>query len=148
MLHGINNLREIVHCFSSGRQLDEGLSRWLASALEDFLDHRCNDLHEAFGLKAGQGGVPWWLEVAIRERNTALQDLADALRPERSISALVRRVHVLTVRYAASAWCIDRNYDDMPQHYAGTAKEYLWRAFKSGAPMPLGERQLRNIVGY
>jgi hypothetical protein len=46
----------------------------------------------------------------------------------------------------ASAWRIDRNYEDMPPAYAGTPKEFLWQAFQSGAPMPLGERQLRNIV--
>jgi hypothetical protein len=34
----------------------------------------------------------------------------------------------------------------MPPAYAGTPKEFLWQAFQSGAPMPLGERQLRNIV--
>jgi hypothetical protein len=35
----------------------------------------------------------------------------------------------------------------MPEHYAGTPKELLWRAFSSGATMPIGERQIRNIVG-
>jgi hypothetical protein len=35
----------------------------------------------------------------------------------------------------------------MPPRYRGTEREFVWRAFKSGAPMPLGERQLRNIVG-
>jgi hypothetical protein len=34
----------------------------------------------------------------------------------------------------------------MPGRYRGTAKESLWRAFKSGAPMPLGERRLRSIL--
>jgi hypothetical protein len=34
----------------------------------------------------------------------------------------------------------------MPVDYAGTAHEQLWLAFKSGAAMPLGERQLRTIL--
>ena len=51
-------------------------------------------------------------------------------------------------RYAASTWRFDRNNDDMPAHYAGTPKECLWRAFKSSAPMPIGERQLRNILAH
>jgi hypothetical protein len=34
----------------------------------------------------------------------------------------------------------------MPAHYRATPKEYLWRAFKSQAPVPIGERQLRNIL--
>ena len=49
-------------------------------------------------------------------------------------------------RYAASTWRFDRDNDAMPAHYAGTSKECLWRAFKSRAPMPIGERQLRNIL--
>ena len=47
---------------------------------------------------------------------------------------------------AASAWRHDRNNADMPSHYRGTVKEYLWRAFTSGAATPICERQLRNIL--
>jgi hypothetical protein len=36
----------------------------------------------------------------------------------------------------------------MPERYAGTQNEYLWRAFKSGAAMPISERQLRNILAH
>ena len=36
----------------------------------------------------------------------------------------------------------------MPPDYADTQKECLWRAFKSGAPMPIGERQLRNVLAH
>jgi hypothetical protein len=49
-------------------------------------------------------------------------------------------------RYAASAWRHDRENGEMPAHYRGTAKECLWRAFASGATMPLCERQLRTIL--
>jgi hypothetical protein len=51
-------------------------------------------------------------------------------------------------RYAASAWRFDQDRDEMPAHYAGTPKECLWQAFKSSAPMPIGERQLRNILAH
>jgi hypothetical protein len=36
----------------------------------------------------------------------------------------------------------------MPETYEGTPLEFLWRAFKSGAPMPIGERQLRRILAH
>ncbi len=52
------------------------------------------------------------------------------------------------VRYAASAWRFDRERDAMPERYKGTQTECLWRAFKSGATMPIGVRQLRNILGH
>ena len=110
------------------------------------MSHRCAHLDDAFGLKADQGGVPWWMEDAIRVRNAALCDLADRLGPVSSKSALVREIRDLMVRYGASAWRHDRSLDVPPSSYAGTPKEQLWYAFKSGAPMPLGERQLRNIV--
>jgi hypothetical protein len=34
----------------------------------------------------------------------------------------------------------------MPARYTGTKYAYLWRAFRSGAPMPLGMRQLQNVL--
>jgi len=55
-------------------------------------------------------------------------------------------MHTRAVRYGASAWRHDRGVGEMPRAYAGTDREPLWRAFRSGAPMPLGERQLRNII--
>jgi len=50
-------------------------------------------------------------------------------------------------RYGGSAWRLDREHAAMPADYAGTPHAHLWRAFKSGAAMPLGERQLRTILG-
>jgi hypothetical protein len=35
----------------------------------------------------------------------------------------------------------------MPPDYVGRENECLWRAFKSGAPMPIGERRMRHILG-
>jgi hypothetical protein len=55
-------------------------------------------------------------------------------------------MHQLVVRYAASAWCIDKKRPEMPADYAGTIKEQLWIAFRSGAPMPIGERRLYQIT--
>ena len=51
-------------------------------------------------------------------------------------------------RRLASAWRFACNNGDLPENYAGTQKEGLWRAFKSRAPMPLGERQFRNILAH
>ncbi len=36
----------------------------------------------------------------------------------------------------------------MPPRYSDTQNEYLWRAFKSGAAMPISERQLRSILAH
>ena len=63
------------------------------------------------------------------------------------VTQRARRIAELLRRYAGSTWRLDREHAAMPPHYAGTAQVQLWRAFKTGAAMPLGERQLRTILG-
>lgn len=146
MLMTIENLREITRRCSAGKPLDKELARWLGSSLASFLDHRCHSVDAALGLRFPQGGVPWWREEAIRARDAALRDLAALFCAEGSTAAKAKRVHTLMVRYAASAWRHDRDREAMPERYVGAPQEYLWRAFTSGAAVPIGERQLRNIL--
>jgi hypothetical protein len=120
--------------------------RWLGRSLEDFLAHRCRSVDEALGLRFPRGGIPWWREDAIRKRDAALRELAAKHCRGSSVSALARGVRALSVRYAASAWRFDCRRRSMPAHYAGGDHECLWHAFSSGAPMPISERQLRNIL--
>jgi hypothetical protein len=142
----VGNLREIVGRCQSGKPLDEALARWLAFSLDRFLHRRCSSIEDAFGLRAPRGGVPWWLEEAIRIRDAALRELAQRHFAELSVAARARRIHSISARYGASAWRHDRENEDRPERYSGTPTEFLWRAFKSGAPMPVCERQLRNIL--
>jgi hypothetical protein len=146
MLQEVRSLREIVRRCRTGEPFDAELSRWLATSLQNFLDHRCSTTDDAFGLHAPKGGVPWWLEEAMRERNASLRQLAETSHPERSVSCQARLIRLAAVRYAATGWLLDRSRAEMPPAYRGTSKEWLWRAFKSGAPMPIGERQLRKIL--
>ena len=146
MLSAINNLREVQQRCVNRQPLEPELADWLAQSLQDFLSQRCTSVDVAFGLSAPQGGVPWWLEEGIRERNQAILDLAALACPTESPAAQARRVRALSLRYAATAWRQDRDREDMPAQYAGTAKEVLWRAFKSGAAMPVSERHLRGIL--
>ena len=142
----VGNLREIVGRCQSGKPLDDALARWLATALDRFLHRRCSTIEDAFGLRAPRGGVPWWLEEAIRSRDAALRELAARHFTELSVAARARRIHSISARYGASAWRHDRESEVRPERYRGTPSEFLWRAFKSGAPMPVCERQLRNIL--
>ncbi len=147
MLPEIENLREIARRCQAGEPLDDALSHWLGSSLEDFLNQRCHTLDEALGLRSAKGGVSWWQEEAIRRRNAALRDLCLCACATGSISAQARQVYSLTIRYASSSWRWDQGLDEMPRQYRGTPKESLWRAFKSGASMPVCERHLRSILG-
>lgn len=146
MLLVIKQLREIVECIRSGAELPEELADWLEQSLREFLDHRCGSVDEALGLRFAKGGVPWWLEEAMRVRDAALRTLADRFLAHESVSGRAAQIHALSVRFAAANWQLDRCAAAMPDRYLGTPREFLWHAFKSGAPMPLGERRLRSIL--
>ncbi|MDA0230485.1 MAG: hypothetical protein O3B21_09880 [Proteobacteria bacterium] len=146
MLQTIDHLREIKQRCMAGEPLETQQSEWLASALEHFLDRRCTSMDDALGLRFAQGGMPWWREEANRVRDAALREIADTYENGLSKSAQAKQIALLALRYGASAWRFDRISDDMPAHYEDTVKEQLWQAFQSGATMPIGERQLRNIL--
>ncbi len=120
--------------------------RWLGESLQSFLDRTSQTLDEALDLKFPQGGMPWWREEANRTRDDALRRLAGEHFADATTAATLKEIHAMSVRYAASAWRFDRERAAMPNRYAGAPKAHLWAAFKSGATMPLGERQLRNIL--
>lgn len=143
----VERLREIAIRCLNGQPLDRRHSRWLGGALESYLGKDSSSLEEALGLRYGRGGVPWWREAALRQRDAALRALAAEYFADLSPCCRSRRIAELAGRYAATGWRKDREAPDMPARYAGTPTEYLWQAFKSGAAMPLGERQIRNITG-
>lgn len=148
MLAEVNNLREIARRCLSREPLDDSLSHWLGDSLRRFLDHRCHSVDEALGLHFARGGIPWWREEAIRMRDAALRELARRFGGGLSVSAQARQIHLLSVRYAAASWRFDCERGVMPNFYPGTPKELLWQAFASGAPMPVCERRLRDILGH
>ena len=142
----IDNLREIMGRCRDGEPLDQDLAEWLGEALEGYLTQQFRTLEEALGLIFPRGGVPWWREEAMRKRDAALRRLAEHFHDGRAMTAQARKIAMMAKRYAATSWRIDCSNEEMPDCYRGTPKECLWRAFKSGAPMPIGERQLRNIL--
>ncbi|MEE8444885.1 MAG: hypothetical protein V3S44_06005 [Alphaproteobacteria bacterium] len=142
----IERLREVSQTCLAGEPLDAELAHWLGDRLRDYLECRCGSIEEAFELRFAQGGVPWWKEERMRRRDAALRALAETWPDDLTTGAVSRELNKLAVRYAASAWLIDRKKAEMPVSYEGGRREHLWRAFASGAPMPLGERQIRNII--
>ncbi len=146
MLMAIERLRQVSDLCQEGKPMDEQLASWFGGCLKDFLERRTESFEEAFGLPSCRGGVPWWKEERMRRRDAALRALAQSLPGDRPVGAAAREIGRMATRYGASAWRIDRGRDEMPAAYEGTPKQHLWEAFRSGAPMPLGERQLRNII--
>jgi hypothetical protein len=143
----IQEIRDISTRFQTGLPLTEPQTSWLGRVLDDFLAHRHRSIEEAMGLRFPRGGIPWWRDEANRKRDAAILALAQRFMAGMSVTAQAREIHCLSIRYAASAWRHDRERPAMPSHYAGSAAEHLYRAFASGAPMPVGERTLRHILG-
>lgn len=136
----IDNLREVMgRCFD-GKPLDGELANWLGDAIDGYLTRQSQTLEEAFGLVFPRGGIPWWREEANRKRDAALRGLAETFFDGFGLAEQCQEIWTAATRYAGSAWRFDQNEEDMPSHYAGTQKEWLWQAFKSGAPMPIGQR--------
>jgi len=146
MLQNISLLDEISRRCASGDALDRDQARWLGDALRRFLSRQSPTIEDAFGLRSARGGVSWRQELAIRRRNAALVELARRHLSNRSATAQAKAIHTMCVRYAASAWRFDRHCTVLPTAYSGLPQEFLWKAFAAGAPMPISERQLRNIL--
>ena len=143
----IGRLRVVSSLCSAGKPLNDALAHWLGSAVDAFLRGKSRTLEKALGLGYGRGGMPWRREEANRKRDAELRDLAEKFFAGEKPCVRSREIALISRNYAGSAWRNDRNRADMPSYYEGTPKAYLWRAFRSGANMPLGERQVRNIVG-
>ena len=146
MLAEFSYLREVATKCRSGVALDPKLAFWLGSCLENYLNFRARDMDDAFRLRNGRGGVPWWMEEALYKRDAALRKLSAIHFAGLAPTACARRIRESAERYAASSWRFDQKRSEMPDAYERTPKQYLWEAFKSGAPMPIGERQLRAIL--
>jgi len=76
MLHNIQQLREIAKTCLSGKPLEPKLARWLGSSLDKYLSQHVRSIDDAMGLHTARGGVPWWMEEAMRKRDQALRKLA------------------------------------------------------------------------
>lgn len=145
-LESVRYLHEIARRCRAGQPLEDDAARWLGGILEDFLARRADSLEDAMGLAQDRGGVPWWLELAIRQRDTALRVLARKFFSNVSVQVQAKTIWTLAVRYACSSWQADKILSAIPHRYVGTPREWLWQAFRSGARMPIGERQLRSIL--
>jgi hypothetical protein len=92
---------------------------------------------------ASPGG---WPGAAEEARDTVLRALAQRFYPFVPVSTQAARIHALAETYSFANWPRDRVHAQIPARYRNAPEEYLWAAFKSGAPMPLARRDLRRIL--
>jgi len=139
-------LRRLRAGCAAGRPLDPGLAGWLQQSLDRYLGRQSFSLEAAFGIQPRHGGLAWWRREAIRERDQALRALAAEHFAEFAPTRRARAIACAARRYGASGWRFDCRDGALPPEPAGSIRHHLFRAFRSGAPMPLGERQIRNIL--
>ncbi len=142
----IDNLHDDARRCSAGEPLPASLATWLGKSLDEFLSHKRRSIEDALGLVWSRGGVPWWLDEAMRKRDAALRELAQRFYCGQAVSRQAAAIYRAALRYAGSRWHSDCAAEQLPPEHSGTPYEWLWRAFKSGAAMPLGDRQLRHIL--
>jgi hypothetical protein len=147
-LISIARLRRVVAALEDRRAPEAADGEWLVECLSQYLDAapRGASFDMCFGLAVMPGEVSWWTIEAIEARDVALCDLAQHFFPNLTVAGKAREIERQGRRYATSTWRLDRDRREMPKHYAGTAKAWLWLAFKSGATMPLKQRQLEAIL--
>ncbi len=121
---------------------------WLADAIERYLDARGDlTLDEALGVAVLPGGEHWATGEARDRRDTAIRALARIIAPGAKPTSAARSVSSALRRYGASAWRRDQALTESPDGYLGTAKQFIFEAFRAGAgKVPHGESQLRSIL--
>ena len=142
----IENIRLVADLCRAGEPLPGDIAGWLGRSLEAYLDRQVATLNDAFGVRNARGGVDWRQAACIARRDTALCALAAERVADMGVSAKAQAIYRLSNHYAATAWLHDRAVEEMPPHYEGKPTQWLWVAFKSGAPMPLCVRRLRSIL--
>ncbi len=143
-LTAVEKLRRLVPVLEAG----DAEARWLAECLCNYFDgaERGLTADMALDLSPMPGAAAWWTAEAIEARDAALRDLATLFWPGRKVASQAFQIARLASRYATAAWRFDRDRPEMPARYVGTEAEHLWMAFKSGATMPLGKRQLQAVL--
>ena len=143
---GIALLRRVVASNVAGPDLPamaavaERLRAYLAGAADGVT------LEQALGILKAPNGAPWYLGEGRELRNRELRVLvARHYPPGGSVRSRALWLRGRIGTYASASWPRDRAAKEMPARYAGTEREYLFRAFAASVP-PMGERQLREIL--
>ena len=137
----VENMKLLVRYRDANEPLPPDLIFWLSDAFQAYLEGRCASLNDAFALKRHARAY-----AQLVTRNEALRALAGVHFSSYRLSRQATRISELSRRYGTGRWRHDQHFKAMPQAYRGTVDECLWLAFKSGAAMPLGPRQLRTIL--
>ena len=123
-------------------------SKWLANRLWRYVSEASRGLsiQEALDLDPALNGETWFQEERRDQRDTVLREMAQRFWPSRRPAGQAREIERRSLRYGGAAWGFDCDRHDMPENYRDGEFEFLWRAFKSGAAMPIKRRQLETIL--
>ena len=121
------------------------LALWLRRARGVLAE--CGAIDSALGAPAADLPWPGDAEAArVAARNTVLKALAHQFFTGVPVSIQATLIAMRAERFAFTQWPRDREHAQIPARYRDTPDEFLWAAFKSGAPMPLDKRALRRVL--
>ena len=112
----------------------------------EILDHSPGAVDMKTLVGPQKGGVPWWKAEAIAKRDAALRELYQRFHSDAAPWRAAGEIERQTKIYETGRWRRDKDRNEMPATYIGHVQEYLWRAFKSGAQMPVAQRRLLDIL--
>ncbi len=143
-LTAVDRLRKLIPALDDG----DADQQWLAGGLARYLSdaERGLSLELALDLSPAPGQAAWWTQEAAQARDAVLCEMAMRFWPDLLPGAQARHIERLALRYSAAGWLRDRDRADMPERLIGTEAEWLWRACKSGAAMPIKRRQIETIL--
>lgn len=121
------------------------LALWLQRSLGTLAGHAGAEA----ALSAPPAELPWpgnAESARMAARNAVLRALAHRFFTGVPVSIQAALIAVRAERFAFAQWPRDRDHCQIPARYRDTPDEFLWAAFKSGAPMPLDKRALRRIL--
>jgi len=115
----------------------------VARALADIMAGA--DPRNALGLRArGTGRSPLTLDRLAR-RDSLLRDWRDQHHPGASAAMAAKAMRAAAATYTRRLAAFDQALDAMPDAYAGTEREHLWRLARVPAEMP-GKTILQDIL--
>lgn len=137
-------LRSIASALREGRPVSFKLVAWFSDAVAKYGAEAQNgvSLCGALGIAPRQAERPWWLDMALRQRDDALRAHARLIAAGQSTRAAALIIRSALLRYESTRWRLDRT---LPIEAIPQERRQLAYALKSGAKVP-GLRQLQSIL--
>ena len=146
-IESVEKLRELLAVAESGQLA--ALGTWLLPRLENYLTNAPHGttLDEALDLTVAPGGLPWWRQEELDQRNVAFRDLAKKHFGNLDLNGQADEILRAARRYRGGRWRFDRSTEFNSKKYADLRSQLLYEAFWHGdGDVPDSKRQICRIL--